>query len=135
MYADDSTIHLLRAEGAGLFIGAIALFSLTETSWWLAAIFFLAPDLSLLAFLFGPRAGVAFYNLAHSTLCGLVLAMIGVALDERSLIGLAAIWLAHVGFDRLLGYGLKHSSSFYSTHLGEIGSTHRRDSARRKGQV
>jgi hypothetical protein len=37
------------------------------------------------------------------------------------LLGIAAIWAAHIGFDRMLGYGLKYSSSFNDTHLGRIG--------------
>lgn len=35
--------------------------------------------------------------------------------------GLGALWLAHSGFDRLLGYGLKSSEAFSVTHLGRIG--------------
>jgi hypothetical protein len=31
------------------------------------------------------------------------------------------IWLAHIGFDRALGYGLKYVAGFASTHLGRIG--------------
>ena len=31
------------------------------------------------------------------------------------------IWLAHIGFDRALGYGLKYSAGFGFTHLGRIG--------------
>jgi hypothetical protein len=31
------------------------------------------------------------------------------------------IWLAHIGIDRALGYGLKYSSGFPFTHLGRIG--------------
>jgi hypothetical protein len=34
---------------------------------------------------------------------------------------LALIWLAHAGFDRALGYGLKYASGFRDTHLGRIG--------------
>lgn len=30
------------------------------------------------------------------------------------------IWVAHIGFDRALGYGLKYASGFGDTHLGEI---------------
>jgi hypothetical protein len=33
----------------------------------------------------------------------------------------ALIWLAHIGFDRALGYGLKYSAGFSFTHLGRIG--------------
>jgi hypothetical protein len=28
------------------------------------------------------------------------------------------IWLGHVGFDRMAGYGLKYDSDFKHTHLG-----------------
>jgi hypothetical protein len=34
---------------------------------------------------------------------------------------LALIWLAHIGIDRALGYGLKYASGFGFTHLGRIG--------------
>ncbi|HJU52615.1 MAG TPA: DUF4260 family protein, partial [Acidimicrobiia bacterium] len=30
-------------------------------------------------------------------------------------------WLAHIGLDRFLGYGLKYADAFGHTHLGEIG--------------
>lgn len=40
---------------------------------------------------------------------------------------LAAIWLAHVGFDRALGYGLKYARGFSHTHLGTIGKTRREE--------
>ena len=35
--------------------------------------------------------------------------------------GLAAIWVAHIGFDRVLGYGLKFEAGFGETHLGRVG--------------
>ncbi|MEF8842943.1 MAG: DUF4260 family protein [Haloarculaceae archaeon] len=31
--------------------------------------------------------------------------------------GLAAVWTAHIGADRLLGYGLKFESGVRDTHL------------------
>ena len=34
---------------------------------------------------------------------------------------IAMIWLAHIGFDRALGYGLKYASGFGFTLLGRIG--------------
>jgi hypothetical protein len=30
------------------------------------------------------------------------------------------IWVAHIGFDRLLGYGLKYETGFKDTHLGKV---------------
>ncbi|MDB5619562.1 MAG: hypothetical protein JWQ24_3800 [Tardiphaga sp.] len=34
---------------------------------------------------------------------------------------IALIWLAHIGLDRALGYGLKYVAGFRFTHLGRIG--------------
>ncbi|MGQ7476239.1 DUF4260 family protein [Streptococcus suis] len=31
------------------------------------------------------------------------------------------IWLAHIGWDRAFGYGLKYESGFKHTHLGDLG--------------
>jgi hypothetical protein len=33
---------------------------------------------------------------------------------------LCVIWVAHIGFDRLLGYGLKYPTAFKDTHLGKV---------------
>jgi hypothetical protein len=34
---------------------------------------------------------------------------------------IAIIWLAHIGMDRVVGYGLKYSAGFGFTHLGRVG--------------
>ena len=36
-------------------------------------------------------------------------------------LSIAMVWLAHIGIDRALGYGLKYSAGFNFTHLGRIG--------------
>jgi hypothetical protein len=37
------------------------------------------------------------------------------------ILSIAMIWLAHIGFDRALGYGLKYAGGFGFTHLERIG--------------
>lgn len=113
---------LLRLEGLGLFVLAVLLYSQTGLSWLAFAVFFLAPDLSFLGYLAGPRAGAAIYNLAHDTL-GPVLLLIGGFLfaAHPAVLAAALIWIAHIGIDRALGYGLKYSTGFKFTHLGRIG--------------
>ena len=125
MNTPSSIPILLRLEGAALLAAAILLHVHAGGSWGMAAALFLVPDLSLLAFLWGPRAGVLAYNATHSTLGGMGLAMGGTLLGDLLLLSLAATWLGHVGFDRMLGYGLKHSASFHHTHLGVIGKARR----------
>lgn len=112
---------LLRAEGAGLLIVAGMLYGETGAAWWLFAVLFLAPDLSFLGYLAGPRAGAMAYNAAHSLVAPLALAIAGLLLPAIPPLALALIWIAHIGFDRLLGYGLKYQAGFGFTHLGRIG--------------
>jgi hypothetical protein len=84
-------------------------------------ILFLVPDLSFAGYLAGPRIGAIVYNAAHSTLAPAALMAAGFALASPLVLSIAMIWLAHIGFDRALGYGLKYSDGFGFTHLGRIG--------------
>ena len=36
-------------------------------------------------------------------------------------LALSLVWLAHIGTDRLLGYGLQYGDNFQHTHLGQLG--------------
>ncbi len=112
---------LLRLEGVVLFAGMTLLYGLWEGSWWVYAILFLAPDLSFIAYLAGPKAGAIVYNAAHSYLLPVALMTTGFAMASPLVLSLAMIWLAHIGIDRALGYGLKYEAGFAFTHLGRIG--------------
>ncbi len=120
----------LRAEAFALATAAVIAFSRTGQSWWLFAGLILAPDLSMLAYLAGPRAGALVYNAVHIYVGPVLLG--GLALLVASPVALASafVWAAHIGIDRTLGYGLKHAEGFASTHLGRIG----RSGAQAKGQ-
>jgi Domain of unknown function (DUF4260) len=112
---------LLRLEGLTLFAGMIVLYTVWDGSWWVFAILFLAPDLSFLAYLSGPRTGAVVYNIAHSYMAPVALMTLGFGLAAPLTLSIAMIWLAHIGFDRALGYGLKYAAGFGFTHLGRIG--------------
>ena len=109
----------LRLEGLVVLGVATWLYARGGHSWALYALLFLAPDLSFAAYLAGPRAGAAVYNLAHSYVLPGILVIAWMATGRPPVPSL--IWLAHIGFDRLLGYGLKYPAGFGSTHLGGIG--------------
>jgi len=112
---------LLRLEGMALFLLGTWAFFETGLTWWLYALLFFSPDLSFAGYAAGPRAGAAIYNAAHTLLGPAALLGAGLALEAPLLLGLAAIWAAHIGFDRMLGYGLKYATAFSDTHLGRIG--------------
>ena len=112
-----------RIEAALVFVASLALFWQADSglAWWLAAIVFFAPDLSFAGYAAGSRVGAAVYNTVHVYAFGLVVLAIGAAASMPLLAGLGALWLAHSGFDRMLGYGLKSTEGFGVTHLGRIG--------------
>ena len=112
---------LLRLEGLVLFAGMVLLYGVWGGSWWLFAILFLAPDLSFLAYLTDAKTGAIVYNAAHSYLAPVALMTLGFGLAEPLTLSIAMIWLAHIGIDRALGYGLKYAAGFGVTHLGRIG--------------
>lgn len=113
----------LRLEGGVALIVSGALYAQAGLAWWLFAACFLAPDLSMAGYLFGPRAGAWTYNIVHSYVAPAMTALVCVLLQWP--VTPVLIWTAHIGFDRLLGYGLKYPTAFAHTHLGRIGS--RRD--------
>lgn len=110
----------LRAEGLALMAAAAGAFAVLGGDWWVFALLFLAPDLTMLGYLRDPRLGAALYNAGHSTIGPLALAAAGWAWWPAALAP-AMIWLAHIGFDRALGYGLKSPAGFGVTHLGPVG--------------
>jgi hypothetical protein len=112
---------LLRLEGLTLFAGMTLLYGVWGGYWWVYGILFLVPDISFAAYLAGPRVGAIVYNAAHSYMAPMTLMVTGFALASPLTLSIAMIWLAHIGIDRALGYGLKYSAGFGFTHLGRIG--------------
>ena len=112
---------LLRLEGLTLFTGMTLLYAVWGGSWWIYAILFLAPDLSFAAYLVDAKIGAIVYNAAHSYMVPVTLMTLGFALASPLTLSIAMIWMAHIGIDRALGYGLKYFAGFGFTHLGRIG--------------
>jgi len=112
---------LLRLEGLTLFAGMVVLYWAWDGSWLVFALLFLVPDLSFLAYLSDAKFGAFVYNAAHSYMAPVALLTLGFALASPLTLSIALIWLAHIGIDRALGYGLKYSAGFGFTHLGRIG--------------
>jgi hypothetical protein len=110
---------LLHAEGAGIFLTCLVVYGLRGYSWWLFSALFLAPDLFMLGYLWNVRFGARLYNIVHTEVLPLALAMVGILYRPR-LVAFSLIWLAHIGFDRMLGFGLKYPTSFGETHLARV---------------
>jgi hypothetical protein len=108
---------LLRLEGLAVFGLTLFLYHLTGVSWTLFLVLFLWPDLGMLGYLANVKLGATLYNLVHTEALPVVLAGVSFAQHEQGALAFSLIWLAHIGFDRALGYGLKYATVFKDTHL------------------
>ncbi len=111
----------LRLENLAVFFLSIIIYAWLGHSWLLFLVLFLAPDLSFLAYLAGPRTGSHGYNVVHNYSAPIAVGVLGILGETSLLVAIALIWTTHLGMDRALGYGLKYPSAFRDTHLGRLG--------------
>lgn len=112
---------ILRLEGGLVLASALAAYAQTGGNWGLFLLLFLVPDFSMLGYLASARTGAVAYNIVHSYVLPLAIGLAGNSWAQPLLLDIALIWVAHIGFDRMLGYGLKYGSAFGHTHLGWLG--------------
>jgi hypothetical protein len=111
---------LLHVEGALLLAASVFFYARLSGDWLLFAVLLLAPDLSMLGYLAGPRIGAMCYNAIHVYLLPTLLAAYGGFLANPFALSLALVWFAHLGGDRMLGFGLKYPTAFRDTHLDRL---------------
>ncbi len=111
---------LLRMEGAALLATSVVLYWVTGESWLWFALLLLAPDVSMLGYLAGPKVGAAAYNLFHAYPLPAALALYGLLAGSPLALSLALIWFSHIGMDRVVGYGLKYPTGPKDTHLQRV---------------
>lgn len=111
---------LLRLEGAALFALCLYVYRATGGGWGFFLPLFLWPDLFMLGYLASPRLGAGLYNLVHIVAFPAVLAGVSSEQHWTRLLSFALIWLAHIEWDRMLGYGLKYPTFFKNTHLQRV---------------
>ena len=111
---------LLRTEGVALLAISVLLYQINGGSWLLFGALLLAPDLSMLGYLAGPRVGAAIYNAFHTYAIPAVVGALGMIIASPVVVAVALIWFAHIGMDRTVGYGLKYPTSFKDTHLQRV---------------
>jgi len=111
---------LLHIEGALVLLATILFYRHLRASWLVFALLFLAPDLFMLGYLAGARIGAVCYNVVHTYLTPAALLAISLLEAKPVLLPLAIIWICHIGFDRMLGFGLKYPTRFNDTHIQHV---------------
>lgn len=111
---------LLRLEGLVLFAAAIALYLREDFSLLALVLLFLVPDLSFVGLASGPRVAAVAYDSVHTYVGPVLLASSAILVEWNVGVQLGLIWLAHIGLDRALGYGLRYPDAFRETHLQRV---------------
>ena len=111
---------LLRIEGLTVLGTAVTLYAQSDFSWWTFALLLLAPDLAMVGYVVNKQVGSILYNMFHIYPLPTLLILISFLVNAPIALQLGLIWLAHIGMDRIFGYGLKYSTDFKTTHMSRV---------------
>lgn len=111
----------LRIESAVIFVFATLIYFFAALGpWWLYVALIFAPDIFMLGYIINPKFGSFTYNLFHIYFWSLALIIVGLFTDNLWLIWSGFVWMAHIGIDRAIGYGLKYEDGFKITHMQKL---------------
>ena len=110
----------LQIEGMTLLIGSLVAFSTTHRSWWLVPLVILLPDFLWMGYVAGTKIGAYVYNIGHATPLPALMAAVAWWQGSSLWFAMGAIWLGHIGMDRVFRYGLKYNDHFQHTHLSTV---------------
>lgn len=107
----------LHLEGLVVLVGSTFVYFHMQYSWiWFVLLLF-APDLSALAYMKNTRVGSLVYNVFHTyTLPAIIFSYSWFVQSDIGFM-MSIIWIAHIGMDRMVGYGLKYPTTFQDTHF------------------
>lgn len=74
----------------------------------------------MLGYVAGPAVGALTYDVVQTYVLPVALGLVGVLYDSDTATQIALIWLAHIGLDRFIGYGLEYPTAFNDTHLQRV---------------
>ena len=112
---------LLRIEGLAVGLAATGAFFLAGGRPLLFVALILLPDLSMAGYLLDSTWGSRTYNAVHTYALPAALLLWGFWSGTSLATVVALVWIAHIGGDRALGYGLKSADAdFGTTHLQRL---------------
>ncbi len=111
---------LLRIEGLTIMALSIYFYYYMNFSWLIFIVLLLTPDLATLGYLTSMKIGSILYNLFHTYSTPTIILLISLFINNEFILMISLIWFAHIGMDRMFGYGLKYATNFRDTHLNRV---------------
>ena len=108
---------LIQIEELIMFLGCIYLFSRLNLKWWWFPALLLLPDFAMIGYAFNSTVGAVIYNIFHFKGTAVIIGLYGLAKENRKLMLIGIILLAHATMDRAIGTGLKYFDGFWHTSL------------------
>ena len=112
---------ILKLEELAMLACSIYGLYLLGADWWWYLLMAVGPDISMIGYVAGNKAGAFSYNLFHHKGIALAVLAIGFIYYYPALLLSGLVLFGHSSMDRLMGYGLKYEKGFKFTHLGSIG--------------
>ena len=113
--------NIIKLEEAAMFGLCLFVLFQHDALWWWYLLLLLGPDISMLGYLAGNKAGAALYNLFHHKGVAVAGFTGGLLLPDHLMQIIGIVLFGHSSMDRAFGYGLKTAEGFNYTHLGIIG--------------
>lgn len=111
---------LLHLEGLAVLTLSLYIYGYNQLSWVLFFILLFVPDISMLGYLLNHKVGAILYNLCHTYSFSIGVVICGLMVSHSTVLAIGLIWSAHIGMDRMVGYGLKYPTAFKDTHLNRV---------------
>ena len=109
---------LLHIEGLTFFVLSTFIYFYLDGSVWMYIILLLAPDIGILGYATkNNKIGSYIYNAFHTYTLPVALGVLTWFFGPQVIVSISLIWIAHIGMDRISGYGLKYETNFKDTHL------------------
>lgn len=111
---------LLHVEGLVVLALSIYFYTTLQFNWIMFVVLLFTPDMAALGYLKNVKIGAVVYNLFHTYTIPAALLVCGLLIENSTFLMISLIWAAHIGMDRMLGYGLKYPTKFQDTHLNRV---------------
>lgn len=111
---------LLHLEGLAVLLLCIYYYATNGYSWLLFFLLLFVPDLWMIGYALNKKAGAVIYNMVHTYIFSIIIVLIGLAASNDIILAIGIISAAHIGMDRMFGYGLKYPTDFKDTHLQRV---------------
>jgi len=111
---------LLRIEGLIVFLLSVYFYFNGGGDIILFFVAWVLPDLGMIGYVKNSKLGSLTYNLTHTYIIPLILALFFILIDNSFGLQMMYVWFSHLGLDRLAGYGLKYPDKFKNTHMNKV---------------